>query len=357
MKIYCCHNNTGSRYYRLIPQLKYMKELGHQVILEPHDDKNIDYHIAWADVVIFQMVLDENRVKICKKMGKVVIFDCDDLIHIVPPTHYEYKNTKGLKNRFNWWKRLIPVLIRCDGFISTNEFLDKKYGRFSKNSLVFDNYLSIEHWLKGYRPNTTDEIRLLWAGSTSHTGDLHMIKPVLDKTLRKFPQVKFIYIGTGGIKTNDLNARFIYGDDMFEGLPSNRESMLAMTGKLWPYILSTLMADIAIAPLEKNYFNKFKSNCKVLEYGINKIPAVYSGWKYKDSVVNGVNGYLANSEQDWLTALSILIKDKDRRTRMGEEAYKIALKKDIKDNLYKWQGFVEKLYGVKSSKSTLPSKV
>jgi len=102
MKIYAIHNGVASRYYRLVPQLKYMQQQGHQAILMPHNDKYMKQHIETCDVVIFEMVLDLNMVKYAKLLGKKVIFECDDLIHIVPPTHYEYKNTKAIKNRIKW---------------------------------------------------------------------------------------------------------------------------------------------------------------------------------------------------------------------------------------------------------------
>lgn len=345
MKIYAIHNNTGSRYYRLVPQLKKMQEAGHEVILEAHNDKNIDAHLNWADVIIFQMVFDLTRVKRAKAIGKKVIFECDDLIHIVPKTHYEYENTRGIVNRIKWWSRIIPILIRCDGFISTNKYLNIKYGILAKKRFIFPNYADLNHWLKETKENPTDRIRLLWAGSTSHTGDLQMIKPVLKKILTKYPQVQFVYIGTGGIKTEDLNAKFIYGDDMFAELPDNRESLLPMTGKLYPYTLASIGADIAIAPLEKNYFNRFKSTCKGLEYGINKIPAVYSSWFYKDLIINGYNGFLADTEEDWITALSILIEDKQKRKQTGDNAQSFILKNYNIDNyLNEWQAFVESIY-------------
>ena len=39
IKIYAMHNGTGSRYYRLVPQLKFLQDQGHKVILDSHDDK------------------------------------------------------------------------------------------------------------------------------------------------------------------------------------------------------------------------------------------------------------------------------------------------------------------------------
>ena len=342
--IFCLQNNTGSRFYRLIPQLKEMQERGHKVILEPHDTQNVKEKIDWADIVIFQMVFSQEWVQYAKEKKKMIVFECDDLIHSVPKDHYSYKETAGLKNQIKWWWRMFRTIGRCDGFISTCENLNRVYGRLAKKSLVFKNYIDIPHWLKEYQPNQTDRIRILFAGSTSHTPDLKWIKPVLKRILEKYAPAQFIYIGTGGIKSKDLQARFIYGEDLFEGLPDNRESMLSYPPNVWPYILASLGADIAIAPLVKNYFNKFKSTCKALEYGINKIPGVYSKWFYKGIIKDGYNGFLADSSEEWIEKLSILIEDAKLRKQIGENIFQDVLNNyDIRKFINQWCKFIENL--------------
>ena len=341
LKIYCIHNGSGSRYYRLIPQLKYMQEQGHEVILKDSEDKEMTQHIEWSDIVILEMVYSVGIVKMCKKLGKKVVFECDDLAHIVPKSHYSYDETKGIKNRIKWWKEIAQVLRRCDGFITTNKLLKDKYGWLAKNSFVFDNYCDLPHWLKEHKPNRSNEIRLLWAGSMSHKGDLIAFKPIMKKVLEKYPQVKFIYVGDGGIKTDDLQAKFIYGEDLWEGLPGNRENILGVPGNIFPYKLAALQADIAIAPLEKNFFNSCKSTCKYLEYGINKIPGVYSAHHYKDVIVNRRTGILADTPDDWVAAISELIENEDMRKKIGENACNDVIKNhNMKDHVHKWEEFI-----------------
>jgi len=185
MKIYFLHNGTASRFYRGIPQLNYLKKQGHEVILAPHNDKEMGKRIDWCDLVIFQMSFSLEWTKYAKERGKKVVFECDDLLHIVPKDHYSYKETRGLKNRISWWWKFYQVFGKCDGFISTNQGLNKKYGWLAKKSFVFPNYCDLNHWLKEYKPNRSDKIRLLQAGSISHVTDLLEIKPTLKKILLK----------------------------------------------------------------------------------------------------------------------------------------------------------------------------
>lgn len=340
LRLYCIHNGSGSRYYRMIPQLKHMQSLGHEVILTDSNDQHMEQHIEWSDIVILEMVFSTGIVKKCKKLGKKVVFECDDLVHIVPKTHYSYDSVKGIRKKVKMWKEVISCLRHCDGFITTNKVLNRQYGWLTKKSLVFDNYLDIAHWLKEYKLNRSDSIRLLWAGSTSHKGDLLKFKPIMKRILEKYPQVKFIYVGDGGIKTDDLQARFIYGEDLWEGIPNNRENILAVPGNIWPYKLAALQADIAIAPLEKNFFNKCKSQCKRLEYGINKIPAIYSAHHYTD-VINRHTGILAETDDDWFIGLSELIENKKLRDDIADNAYNDVMKNwNMQDHVDEWSEFI-----------------
>ena len=147
MKILAIHNGTGSRFYRLIPQLKWMQKEGHKVVLEKHDTEHIHQKIDWADVVIVEMLFSEELMKTIKSKGKTLIFECDDLIHTVPKDHYSYEETKGFK-KIAWLWRIYRTLRHCDGFISTTPGLTKLYGWIAKRSLMFPNYCSLEHWMK-----------------------------------------------------------------------------------------------------------------------------------------------------------------------------------------------------------------
>lgn len=342
IKILAIGNNTGSKYYRLVPQLRHMQNIGHEVRLERHDAAYLDQKIDWCDVLVLQMVFSRELVALAKSKGKKVIFECDDLIHTVPKDHYNYADTKGWKSVKLFWETF-RILRKCDGFITTVPRMKRLYGWMCKKSLVFPNYLSLEHWLKENPKNHTKKIRLLFAGSTSHEGDLLWIKPVIKELLEKYKNLQFIYIGTGGVRTNDLYAKFVYGEDLFEGLPNNRESLLPMPSEVWPYVLATLQADIAIAPVRKNYFNSFKSQCKYLEYGLNGIPGVYSRWHYTD-VKDGETGLLADTPDEWKSQLEKLINDARLRARIGENAREDVIGNfNINNFITEWQGFVEAL--------------
>lgn len=363
MKILAIHTNTGSRFYRVIPQLNWMQQQGHEVRMERHDFEHLDQVVAWCDVVILQMTFSPDMVALAKKMGKRVIFECDDLIHKTHEKHYAFKETDTFWKRMHWLLRIFLLLRQCDGLIVSNDNLKRAYGWMAKRTLVFGNYLDLPHWLKEQQHNPSDRVRILWAGSTSHTSDLEWVKPIIGKILAKYPKVQFIYLGHGGVPTDDLYARFIYGDDIFEGLPQERrESLLPMPPKVYPYSLASLGADIAIAPLEKAVdFNRYKTQCKFLEYAINGIPGVYSRWFYTDvrspkdwddldlyhrtyGSALPYTGLRAETPEEWISALSLLIENATLRRQIGDEARRVAIKDfNFTDHAGTWQGFVESI--------------
>jgi len=372
LKILGLHANSGSRFYRINPQLRWMQKQGHSVVLEKHNTPELEHLLDWCDVVILQMVFSKELVQDIKRRGKKVIFECDDLIHRTHEKHYAYKETDTLWKRLKMLYMIWEVLHRCDGFIVSTPELKKVYGWMARKTFVFPNYMELEHWLKEPAKNPSERVRILWAGSTSHTGDLEWVKPIMAAILAKYPHVQFIYMGHGGVPTDDPMARFIYGDDVFEGLQKDqRESLLPAPANVYPYILSALAADIAIAPLEKNYFNRFKTQCKYLEYAINGIPGVYSKWFYTDvkdwrprtdndipySLGRETTGLVADTPEEWILAISELVDNATLREQIGERArLEVIEKYNFANHAPRWQGFVEMIsHGSTHPQRTLTS--
>ena len=74
--------------------------------------------------------------------------------------------------------------------------------------------------------------------------------------------------------------------------------------------------DIGIMPLIGNDYDKAKGGYKLLEYMANSIPYVCT--QTADNFLeDGVTGYIAESEDEWVQKLSILVKDEKKRNEMG----------------------------------------
>ena len=76
--------------------------------------------------------------------------------------------------------------------------------------------------------------------------------------------------------------------------------------------------DIGLYPLLRNDFNTHKCGFKALEYMAMRLPVVSSRVAANTEVVeHGVDGYFAETRQEWVDALDSLICDPGQRARMG----------------------------------------
>jgi glycosyltransferase involved in cell wall biosynthesis len=83
--------------------------------------------------------------------------------------------------------------------------------------------------------------------------------------------------------------------------------------------------DIGIVPLPDEPFAREKGGYKLLLYMAVGIPCVASPVGVKKRIVkDGVNGFLALSDDEWVDRLSQLVVSADLRRRMGAEGRKTA---------------------------------
>lgn len=85
--------------------------------------------------------------------------------------------------------------------------------------------------------------------------------------------------------------------------------------------ISTLYGfDIGIMPLHDSWFERGKCGYKLIQYMACGIPVVASPVGVNnDIVINGVNGFLAKTEREWIDLLTKLCLDSSLRNNMGSE--------------------------------------
>jgi hypothetical protein len=81
-----------------------------------------------------------------------------------------------------------------------------------------------------------------------------------------------------------------------------------------------LECDVGIMPLPDIRWTQGKCGFKIIQYFACGIPAVASPIGVnKELIINGENGFLAGSLEEWLNALIILHDSPDLRARMGAQ--------------------------------------
>ena len=168
-------------------------------------------------------------------------------------------------------------------------------------------------------PNTVDEVllevpqplrapgeqlRVGWAGSSSHTLDWKICASGVRYGLAK-TQAHLVLMGA------DYRGLIGYRDAEF----------LPWADSMDAYYLPMTTWHVALAPLVDDEFNRAKSPIKALEAAAFGIPVVAGdAGPYRDFVVHGETGFLCRDDADWMKAIRALGNDEEMRREMGRNA-------------------------------------
>jgi len=185
-----------------------------------------------------------------------------------------------------------------------------------KNVYVYPNTVIPEHYSEWpMMPPPEGEVRILWQGSMSHYIDWAPLKGVLRGICEKYPQTKWLIWGDNFKHIHDMIPR-----EQIEVFPwTAYPAYKLQRGLMRPHI--------NICPLVDNIFNRGKSAIKWYEASIWKNPeATLAGnvGPYKE-IVDGENGMLYSTPEEFAQKLSLLIEDAQLRQRLGHNAKKWVL--------------------------------
>ena len=289
--------------------------------------------ISTVDAVVFQREFPRdlriyNQVRqIAEEHTIPIIYDLDDLLFSLPENHPERQSN-------DYTDALMPMmtaLVNADLVTVATEKLKETLADFNENIQVVPNYLDDALWkLRAPAGNVGKEavVTIGYMGSSSHTPDLEMIAPVLSALLDKFGEKLRLHVW-GTPLPNSLKEK---PGVVWTASPSNHYREFAN-------YFQTQSADIFVAPLSDNLFNRCKSGLKFLEYGALGVPGVFSNLDgYAALVTNGQEGFLAASLQDWEQALIRLIEAPELRAEMAHNAQAIIRNNWLlSQNISSWQ--------------------
>lgn len=327
LKILAYPSPGGARQYRLIQIAKHIDRESEDAVMIVSPEGMADGPMSECDVIVLQGTVDPKNISwanaYSKEFGKLLVAELDDYIEITPdhPLYNEHMRLDAP----TFTRALLTV---ADVVTTTTEELATELREYNKNVVILPNCLDFELWGKEPLENDSDEIRIVWAGSSTHEADLLMLKPAIMEILEKYPQAKFLYAGDGNLWKKNL----------FEKHP--RTEYIEPTDlDSWPAKLRSFRADIGVAPLIDTRFNRCKSNLKWLEYSAYKIPSVVSPIVYANYVKDGETALIARTPKEFVKQISRLIEDKQLRKTIGQNAYDV-VRRDY-DIATKWQNWLQ----------------
>lgn len=322
-------------------------------------EKGDDVHTIGAaidksDIVVIPRPQEYEMLGIMKKfkeLGKKIVVEFDDNMFKISPysPHYEEFGVENVEIDFDGqvmplWvdgkninltenkKRIAHIqqaLEMADMVTVTTDILAEEYKEYNDNIVVLPNCVDVDLWksLKDdFKP--TDEIKLYWAGGSSHYEDWALLTGVIAPILEKYPNVKLVLMGH----------KF---EGTLKGIPKNRiEFHSWVPTPAYPYKTRIINPDICIIPLVDNEFNRCKSSIKWVEMGALGVPCVTSLVSPYKEVANENNGVFIedNDPGAWIEGISLLIEDSILRAKMGSEARKTVLENfNIHDKHSLWR--------------------
>ncbi|ROV56125.1 glycosyltransferase [Neisseria chenwenguii] len=310
--------------YRVTQKQEMLQELGIPCSVTSWTDyEEAKKQISLASVVIFYRVPGFDSVMSlideCRRLKIKTFWDVDDLIFdeaiLQTSSTINSLDKQERDGVINGAKLYRKAMLACDeGIASTSGLAQSMRDAGLKTVHIIENALDTETLKTAQEINSKTRhsdglIRIIYgSGTKTHNVDFMEAAPALAETLKKYPNVRFRYIG------------FLELPDYFNNVKGQIEHIPFCS--YTEYLSHLAECDISIAPLENFIFNDAKSNIKYIEASITKLASVCSPRAaFADVIENGKTAFLADSKQEWANAFAALIEDAQLRQNMADAAY------------------------------------
>ena len=249
-----------------------------------------------------------------------VVFDFDDSIWLLD-TSPENKKFEFLKNPD---KTKINI-AHAHYVIAGNSFLANYAKQFNQNTTVIPTTIDSDFHIpkpelrnmaldspetsSGQAAQTDKKIVIGWSGSISTIKHFEIAIPALKQIQNKYPnKIEIHVIGQGSYTHPEIN------------VVSKNWSSKTEVDDLNCF-------NIGIMPLPDDEWVKGKCGLKGLSYMACGVATVMSKVGVNSEIIKqGKNGYLAQTEQEWVDYLSLLIENSDLRHRIGQAGRETVVK-------------------------------
>jgi glycosyltransferase involved in cell wall biosynthesis len=202
------------------------------------------------------------------------------------------------------------AIQQADYAIAPTFYLSRKLAHLTKATHVIPNTYSADVYslsrhhafLKRFSKNKFFRIGYL-SGSATHQKDFSYCANALEQILSKYPNARLVLYRDAQTHRPFLDLNEFPGLLKYSQQIEFRDSVCIDD---LPIEISSL--DLNIAPLELNEYCHSKSELKYFEAAICGIATIASPTEtYKSCIKHGYNGFLAETESDWVKIISLLI--------------------------------------------------
>lgn len=251
-------------------------------------------------VVLERKLIQPWDLSLLRKCSRRLIFDFDDAIM--------YRSSKRATPRSSARMRKFKRIVEsCDLVLAGNNFLKEQALKFTSEErvVVIPTVVDLTTYPVKNHGQSSKEIVLGWIGSAGTLYYLNRILPTLEKVASRFRHV----------------CLKIVCDQFLDS------STMRVIKKPWNESdeMSDLQSfDIGIMPLTDDLWARGKCALKIVQYMAVGIPVVCSPiGTNRDIVSDGLSGFWAETEREWIDRLGILIEKGELRRKMGRAGRQI----------------------------------
>jgi glycosyltransferase involved in cell wall biosynthesis len=241
-----------------------------------------------------------------------VIYDFDDSIWL--------SNVSAANKKWNWLKnsnKTKEIIAVSDLVFAGNQYLADYAKQVNKNVVIIPTTIDTIEYQKTSLKN--DKICIGWSGSITTIQHFEYAIPFLKEIKKKYGnQIEIKVIGDKNYQNDELDIK---------GIDWNKNDEINELSSF----------DVGIMPLPNDEWSSGKCGLKGLQYMALEIPTIMSPVGVNTEIIKeGINGYLAETEKDWIEKITMLIESKELRKKIGLSgretvlnAYSIKSNKDI----------------------------
>jgi len=234
-------------------------------------------------------------------LRKKIIYDFDDAIW-----HLNYSEKNKIARFFKSPWKVKYICKWADKVITGNNYLANYAKLYNDNVVVIPTTIDTDYHKPIVKKNS--KLTIGWTGTLTTLKHLNIIISVL-KRLEKNYKFDFLVISNENPQL-DL--------DSFLFKKWEKETEIEDLSKI----------DIGIMPLYNEEWEKGKCGFKGLQYMALEIPTVMSPVGVNNEIIDdGVNGFLAGTEQGWFEKLSLLLENEELRKMLGNTGRETVIQK------------------------------
>lgn len=315
--------------YRVANHAEALRSAGVDADIRGLEDWGSEDLSRFAVIVVFRPQWCDGLARLyaaARRCGARVVVDFDDLLFVPEVMHspqFDMWTRLSDSDKEAWrakvgnWRR---ALLEADGAVVSTTALASEVQALGCIAWVWANGVSWSHLSQlqssGASRTQSERVRIGYAsGTPTHQRDFREVAGALALVLERNAHATLTVVGSLDLtEFPELDGVA----DRIELRP--RVPYAALPGELAQF-------DVNVAPLDvASRFCDAKSELKYFEAGLLNIPTVASPTPpFEAAIRHGVNGCLAASQDEWVTALESLVVSRSFRTKVGQEAFWSAL--------------------------------